>query len=780
MVKKIILVFKTHFDIGFTDLAENVIRGYGSDMLRQVIETCNATKDLGKLRYVWTMPAWPLWHICGNCDPELKPELDRLIREGQIVWHGLPFTSHTDFAAPDEYAEVFRYSRDLAERYHKPMPLSAKMTDVPGHGGMLPDLLEQAGIRFLHLGCNEFATPPEVPDLFFWQGSGGGRVLTMYSKGGYGTGLLPPEGWPYPVWMALMHTHDNCGPQSAELILRMAEKARESYPEAEIVCGSMDDFYRELAQCDLSGAPVVDGDLADTWIHGVGSYPAEVRLLRTCRERARGLHREYLAQLLVGKNPDWQIETLWDDYYEAVALFEEHTWGADVKTWLGPERVYEKEEFLRAKSEKAYRFLEQSWQEQRSRARQAERCLDGIQALLSPAPPAPAPSSAQPLLVGQDGKFLTVENRKYRLILDIGTGRICSLWDRETDSVVLKAGKEGVFAYRYDRYGLPDVTEFLRSYAYHFTTWGIQDYGRENYPDCRHETLYPDFLGWEVAGRTLRLRYGTKKSSTDYGDAREIALSIAFPESGEELEILLELSEKQETPFIESGTLVFPFQGKVSYRIGKPGGVVDPETQIQRCANHTLFNLEREVTVLTEHGSVSVCSPDAPLFGIGEPGIYRFRKDFGEDRPAALYFNLFNNMWGTNFPQWIGGSFRYRFLLRSAPTEEAANAPSWAAMVCAAQPVGAPEGCVIPEKMELLSCRRGEDAIFIGLRDLTGCEREGILHLPGYRIQQVNLLHEPKSPAGQDEYAFTVRPWGMHLFAIQKEGTCGGAGSDDF
>ena len=36
MVKKFILVFKTHFDIGFTDLAENVIRGYGDAMLKEV------------------------------------------------------------------------------------------------------------------------------------------------------------------------------------------------------------------------------------------------------------------------------------------------------------------------------------------------------------------------------------------------------------------------------------------------------------------------------------------------------------------------------------------------------------------------------------------------------------------------------------------------------------------------------------------------------------------------------------------------------------------------
>ena len=56
-MKKIILVFKTHFDIGFTDLSSRVIDNYAKGMLEEVIETCQKTQDMGKLRYVWTMPA---------------------------------------------------------------------------------------------------------------------------------------------------------------------------------------------------------------------------------------------------------------------------------------------------------------------------------------------------------------------------------------------------------------------------------------------------------------------------------------------------------------------------------------------------------------------------------------------------------------------------------------------------------------------------------------------------------------------------------------------------
>lgn len=756
MVKKIILVFKTHFDIGFTDLAENVIHSYGNYMLREVIETCNATENMGKLRYVWTMPAWPLWHICNNCAPELKPELDRLIQNGQIVWHGLPFTSHTDFSAPEEYAETFRYSRELAARYGKPMPIAAKMTDVPGHGLMLPDILSQAGIRFLHLGCNEFATPPDVPQLFFWQGPGGGKVLTMYSKGGYGTGLLPPKDWPYPVWMAMMHTHDNCGPQSAELILKMAKKAQAAYPDAEIVCGTMDDFYREMENCDLSGVPVIDKDLADTWIHGVGSYPAEVSLQRECRERSRKLHSRYFEHLISGGGEVPEMERLWDCYYDAVALFTEHTWGADVKTWLGPDRVYEKEDFLEAKKTASYQFMEHSWQEQRNRVKQAKEVLDQIEELLGGEPvdkPLIVESQLSTILNGNE---LTVENHRYRLILDMVSGKILTVYDRSQDAVILEAGEEGIFSYRYDRYGLPDVTEFLRSYGYHFTTWGIQDYGRENYPDCEHETFYPEFAGWDIKNSELHLYYQTEKSSDYYGDSRSMCLTIGF--CGDELMVTITLEDKQETPFIESGSLVFPFAEKESYRVGKPGGVIDPQTQIQRLCNHAMFNLERQVTVQGTQGSVSICSLDAPLFGIGSPGVYEYHKTFGEGREPTLYFNLYNNMWGTNFPQWIGGNFRYRFILRS----DVADPQAWATELCRG------ETAAIPEGMELLSTRVENSTMYIMLRDLTGEDKRRELRVHGAEICAVDLLRNPVPNWNRNGIVFQTRPYGIHMFALRK------------
>lgn len=765
MVEKIILVFKTHFDIGFTDLAENVIRKYAGSMLREVIETCRATEHLGKLRYVWTMPAWPLWYITSHCDPELKPELDRLINNGQIVWHALPFTSHTDFCAPEEYAQSLQYARELSEKYNKPYSIAGKMTDVPGHGLMLPEVLDQAGIRFLHLGCNEFATPPAVPPIFFWESPAGGRVLTMYSKGGYGTKLLPPKDWEFPVWMALMHTQDNCGPQSAEIITKMVVKAKAAYPNAEIICGTMDDFYNELSKCDLSSVPVIRSDLADTWIHGVGSYPAEIAQLRQNREQARRLHQAYYKHLIDDGDVISGLAELWAQYYESLSLFEEHTWGADVKTWLGPDRVYEKEEFVEARKTAPYLFMEKSWQEQRDRASACSQILERIAEKLSVKTKATVIAKGN-LVTSQIGEKLGVENHRYRVTFNKVSGVIESVYDKKLKTVLLQSQDGiGVFTYQYDRYGFNDINEFLRTYGYRFTTWGIQDYGRENYPDCEHEIFRPIFDEYEIQNNRVVFRYHMDESAKHYGDGQRLSISVILPDADDAFEVELNIEQKQATPFVESGSLILPLPRESEYRIGKPCAVIDPSKQIVSCANHALLNVEQHVTAIQKDACLAICPKDTPLVAIGGTGVYDYQREFPQDRAPQLWFNLFNNMWGTNFPQWIEGSFCYRYTLWGVAPEEVFDVPAKAAAAMLGTSEQLPG---VPNGMSLVYTQVRDNALYITLRDHSGMVADKLLRLPGWQIQPVDLLHRPFEHAQLDELMFKVRPLALHSFALTK------------
>lgn len=839
MVKKIILVFKTHFDIGFTDLSAKVIDNYADSMLKEVIATCKATEAMGKLKYVWTLPAWPLKIITERCGAELKKELDLLIERGQIAWHALPFTSHTDFCSAEEYMEGLRFGRELSYIYHKPYPISAKMTDVPGHGLMLPAILSGAGIKFLHLGCNEFAKPPKVPLLFYWQALSGEKVLTMYSKGGYGTSLLPPENWSYPVWMALMHTKDNSGPQSAAVIGRYVKKIRDKYPEAEIVCGTMDDFYRDLSRYDLKDVPTVTRDLADTWIHGIGAYPREISLIREEREKSKRL-QAILAKLALEGDREKENEAagILDRYYENTCLFGEHTWGADVKTWLGPNRVYHKKDFLKAKQTKSYLFMEASWEEQRDRAKQSRRAMQELKALVenkagsgdflfnpgsrsytgwvslkeinkdfagrgisingsalpitkvngewacfvNDLPPfkSTALQTAEgtvykgSLGIRRGEDIITVENHRYSLTFSASEGYITELYDKELKAALLKQqNQKTVFSYQYDRYGIEEVTSYLKDYAYRFSTWGVQDYGREAYPECGRKTYAPKFRSFSIENDSVIFNYTNKESMEWYGDAGRIRLEVTLPPAGGEIFIDIKLNDKTETPYIESGSFLLPVaEGMADYRINKPNTLLNPATDIQEDANHVFYCLENYISVTDDKKGLCIIAKDTPLAALGNTGIYKYLNEYRPPEEPVIYFNLFNNMWGTNFPQWIGGDLSYRFVLFGFHKEEEASVLERAVMLnegieLTHNNLGKDFG-EFPVHMQLINVRKVDGDLILRFKELSGESTERTLRLENSTITRTDLNNNPVGESTREEYWFKAEPYGIYSFLVSK------------
>ena len=95
---KIITVFKTHVDIGFTDLPQKVIEKYSTNMLVDAIETCEKTATFDKdHRFVWTLPSFPLYHALRTADSEIIDRCQKVIKNDQLKWHALPFTLRTEF-----------------------------------------------------------------------------------------------------------------------------------------------------------------------------------------------------------------------------------------------------------------------------------------------------------------------------------------------------------------------------------------------------------------------------------------------------------------------------------------------------------------------------------------------------------------------------------------------------------------------------------------------------------------------------------------------------------
>jgi len=158
--------------------------------------------------YVWTVPGWPMRTILWEGQhPERKKCVETALRRGNLVLHALPYTLHTATGDVETLARSFGHASSVAIEYGLDFPISAKMTDVPGHDWIIPTLLAYAGVKFFHFGSNPTNVQVEVPRVFWWEGPDGSRVLTMFSSG-YDSGLLPPVDWPHKTWLAMVMSGD--------------------------------------------------------------------------------------------------------------------------------------------------------------------------------------------------------------------------------------------------------------------------------------------------------------------------------------------------------------------------------------------------------------------------------------------------------------------------------------------------------------------------------------------------------------------------------------------
>ena len=63
-LSQIVVVFKTHFDIGYTDMATNVVQRYRTTMMDKALEVVEQNRDLpSQQQFIWTMSGWPMHKI---------------------------------------------------------------------------------------------------------------------------------------------------------------------------------------------------------------------------------------------------------------------------------------------------------------------------------------------------------------------------------------------------------------------------------------------------------------------------------------------------------------------------------------------------------------------------------------------------------------------------------------------------------------------------------------------------------------------------------------------
>jgi len=651
MIRNVHLIFKTHLDIGFTDLAECVINRYFEQYIPRAIELSRAMREKGGDRFIWTTGSWLIYAYLEHASGREKQAIEQAIAAGDIAWHALPFTTHTELMDANLFRFGLGLSQDLDRRFNRHTH-AAKMTDVPGHTRGIIPLLAEAGVDLLHIGVNPASAVPDVPPAFRWRSSDGQEVTIIY-QGVYGS-TFSLDG--FDEALAFAHSDDNMGPQTLEQVQAVYQHLRQEFPSAEVAASTLDAFAIAL-QPFIPNLPVFTGEIGDTWIHGAGSDPLKVMRFR---ELLR-LQREWEQQ---GRLDPASKEAQGFDRW--LLMVPEHTWGMDIKTHLADTENYTAQAFKKACSLPNFKKVESSWEEKR---RYIDRAVQGLSdaALskqaserllrLQPSPPPVKGFTRQP----------------YSSHSVMGTGFHAN-YDPQAGSLVALQWADGSAREGCCLGGLTyhifDVTDFDRvwdQYIRHsplvdrwakadFTKPGLEKLGllkRKWHPQVR------DIYSSE--GRLLVFATFAREAHEAYGAPEWITLEWEFGPG--RISLVLQLFNKSACRIPEALWLAMlpGLDGKVRCRMDKLGEWIDPMDVVSR-GNRALHAIGESVQYTDDRGRVALFSPDAPLMAPGAPPLMEFA-DLLPDLRQGPHFNLFNNLWGTNFPMWLEGDLKYRFEL---------------------------------------------------------------------------------------------------------------------
>lgn len=633
-VEKVLVIFKTHLDIGFTDLSSKVEQRYIDYYIPKAIEVARRLREEGgDERYVWTTGAWLVDAYLRQATPEAAAELEEAIRRGDIVWNGVPYTVESESMNRALFEGILRLSQRLDARFGKHTS-AAKMTDVPGHTRSIVPLLSEAGIGFLHVGTNPAVSVPDVPPVCRWRDPASGREIILMYQGSYGDTMLLPDG---RTAVSINLTGDNHGPHSIEEVHRIFASLRERYPSARIVAASLNDVAAALEpmRADL---PVVTSEIGDTWIYGYGSAP-----LRMARFRELGrLYDGWIRQGRLAPDSDAAI-----DFAVRLGMIAEHTWGADVKTHLRNWDKYDFDSFTAARTQPEFLFTEQSW-------RELDDNIDKAVALL----PNPLREEAREALkqVGEVDRRPVTGNDSDRKLDAAGR------YAFETKGVKCLLG--GI---AYQSFSNDDYTRFQDAYLTSHVQWAIEDNGK------------PGLDRSPARSATIEARVA-KCSAERSREGRRIRTEMVFPEDaridprvlpeavrcqweiardGRSVTWTVDLVGKPANRMPEAYWVSIQPEELLSVVAEKTGGRVDL-LDVVPGGNRQMHGIDRYVDLVTRRGTLRITSPDALLVVVGERNALNYSTQLPDLR-QGIHFCLFDNLWGTNFSMWWGGDMRYRF-----------------------------------------------------------------------------------------------------------------------
>ncbi|GHU62252.1 hypothetical protein FACS189445_5090 [Spirochaetia bacterium] len=250
------------------------------------------------------------------------------------------------------------------------------------------------------------------------------------------------------------------------------------------------------------------------------------------------------------------------------------------------------------------------------------------------------------------------------------SGAIVSLQDHNGRE--LAAPVTGIGEFVYQTFSYEDYVRYQRDYNRDMDrniNWAGPDFGK---PGMQYAQPRPLRQRYRAHVRAL---YRTKNSSPDFDEVTvSLGVSAKDPRGAPQklsiryraytdpvrLEVTLDWFDKEATRLPEAMWLSFNFNTAIPgrWRFSKLGALIDP-LNVVRGGNRSYHGIEW-AEYHGYDGAIRITPLDTPLAALGERKLLCFDDCF-ENPAGGIHFNLYNNIWGTNFPQWYEEDGRSRF-----------------------------------------------------------------------------------------------------------------------
>eukprot|EP00658_Telonema_sp_P-2_P085848 TRINITY_DN987_c0_g1_i3.p1 TRINITY_DN987_c0_g1~~TRINITY_DN987_c0_g1_i3.p1 ORF type:complete len:574 (-),score=102.35 TRINITY_DN987_c0_g1_i3:366-2087(-) len=539
---------------------------------------------------------------------------------------------------------------------------------------------------------------PVIPSLFVWNDAASDSQVLFAFDHGYGGGLhvLSDGTALYCAWNT-----DNGGPMSKQNVAGIYSQLRSAYKNANVHSSSFNDFYDAAQKVGYGGLPIISQEIGDTWLYGVPSDPYKNVMFREMSRARRECLEEGACQV-----EDVEMRR----FDRLLTKIPEHTWGEDTTWYLGQDYAnWTNSQFEAALRLPNYRMTVDSWRDQRNYLHAAIRILSNatspdvyaqlgttIQSRLEaiqPARPDPShlgytPASGSP--AEQAAQIFKCRGWQF----SIGSHGGVSMLNSSSRSWVNPQESSGLARFTYQTLSPDDITAFDDDYGMGqcgpmSETVGCHNFQKPNMSsaDPEHTENSPTLKQiWYVPTRhgdlpspndlpeTCRLLVSAdlpEIQQTKYGAPSTVWLGIQISNSTSDSSISVDFDvqwfNKSATRLTEASWVTFhPVAPVPGWRLhpyltgmsaaGADDGV-DPTDVVEHGAVH-LHSLGPLgfVEYQDQAGSFTVRPYDSPIVSAGllspfpTPGV---NTSIAENiRESGMHWNLQNNVWNTNFPQW--------------------------------------------------------------------------------------------------------------------------------